>query len=142
MAFPEPLSVSVVSEGIRYIRLERLLELKLASGMTGSGRQKDIGDVVALIQTLNLPRDLADRLSEYVRPTYRELWKQARQRYVRLGRKTPTTAADLERMQADGITVEPAITSAEDHVLLVTYDPAVAEKYALHKKDELWNKES
>lgn len=57
------------------MRLETLLELKLASGMTGGvSRLKDLADVVELIKTLNLPRAIADTLNEYVRPKFLELW--------------------------------------------------------------------
>ena len=55
-------------------RLPKLVELKLASGMTNPGRLKDLGDVQELIRTLGLRRELADDLDPYVREKYRELW--------------------------------------------------------------------
>jgi hypothetical protein len=52
-----------------------LVELKLASGMTGGlHRLKDITDVIALIETLKLPHDFAERLNPYVRDRYLEIW--------------------------------------------------------------------
>jgi hypothetical protein len=76
VSFPDPAQASFESAGVKYINLEPLIELKLASGMTGAGRQKDLGDVVALIKELKLPPGFAERLNEYVRPTYSDLWQQ------------------------------------------------------------------
>ena len=62
VAFPEPDDVGVVIDGIRFLSLPKLVELKLASGMTGGlHRMKDFADVIALIQTLHLSADFADR---------------------------------------------------------------------------------
>jgi hypothetical protein len=36
VAFPDPAKVGVEIDGIRYLRLSSLIELKLASGMTGA----------------------------------------------------------------------------------------------------------
>jgi len=77
VAFPDPAQTAFEHEGIRFIRLEPLIELKLASGMTGAGRQKDLADVVALIKALHLPEAFAERLNAFVRPTYADLWRQA-----------------------------------------------------------------
>lgn len=45
VAFPDPSTASVEIDGIRFLSLERLIELKLASGMTNAGRIKDLADV-------------------------------------------------------------------------------------------------
>ena len=75
VAFPDPAQTSVVIEGIRYLGLASLVELKLASGMTGGvARLKDFSDVVSLIQTRQLPLEFAGQLSGYVRAKYEELW--------------------------------------------------------------------
>jgi hypothetical protein len=75
VAFPDPSTVSVDLDGINYLRLETLVELKLASGMTGgAGRLKDLGDVVELMKILDLPADFAEQLNPYVRDRYVELW--------------------------------------------------------------------
>ncbi len=66
VAFPDPLAVSVEIDGIRFLRLETLIDLKLASGMTGGvNRLKDLADVVELIKAIKLPEDFGQRLSEY-----------------------------------------------------------------------------
>lgn len=77
IAFPDPAPVSFEHDGIRYLHLEPLIELKLASGMTAPARQKDLADVIALITTLNLPQNFSTRLNDFVRPTFEDLWKQA-----------------------------------------------------------------
>lgn len=75
VGFPDPAKVCVEIDGIRYIGLPTLLELKLASGLTGGvARLKDFADAVALIQTLHLPLDFTAQLDPYVRPKYEELW--------------------------------------------------------------------
>lgn len=75
VAFPDPDAVAVDIDGIRYLGLPTLVELKLASGMTGGvGRLKDLADVVELIRTLHLPEDFSDQLNPYVREKFNELW--------------------------------------------------------------------
>jgi hypothetical protein len=75
VAFPDPSTASVDIDGIHYLGLPQLVELKLASGLTGGvARLKDFADVVALIQTLALPKDFGTNLNSYVRPKYEELW--------------------------------------------------------------------
>ena len=55
VTFPNPSDVSVEIDGARYLTLSAILELKLASGLTGGvARMKDFIDVVTLIQNLNL----------------------------------------------------------------------------------------
>jgi hypothetical protein len=77
IAFPDPSAVSFVAEGIHYIQLPQLVELKLASGMTGAGRLKDLADVQELIKVSDLPIEFADRLDPSVRDTFKELWDGA-----------------------------------------------------------------
>ena len=58
------------------IGLPTLVELKLASGLTGGlHRMKDIADVIALIKALSLTREFGQQVNEYVRPKYYELWE-------------------------------------------------------------------
>ncbi len=79
VAFPEPMDASIAIEGVHFLSLPRLVELKLASGMTGGiSRMKDLTDVVELIKTRGLPESLADELNPYVRDKYRELWRGLR----------------------------------------------------------------
>ena len=72
---PEPASVAVEIDGIRYVGLPALVELKLASGISAAHRMKDLGDVQELIRVLSLPRTLSDQLNPYVRSKYLELWE-------------------------------------------------------------------
>ena len=76
VAFPDPAQTGVEIDGIRYLALASLIELKLASGMTGGvARMKDLADVVSLIETLHLPLDFAQQFNPYVRAKYEELWR-------------------------------------------------------------------
>lgn len=73
VAFPDPAESSTRLQDMQCLRLEKLVELKLASGMTNVLRIKDLGDVIALIQQLNLGEDFAAQLHPYVRDKYLEL---------------------------------------------------------------------
>jgi len=74
VAFPDPQTAGENIDGISYLNLPALLELKLASGMSAAHRLKDIADVQELIRVLKLPRDFVDRLNPYVRDKFIELW--------------------------------------------------------------------
>src|SRR6476661_1368487 len=54
VVFPSPETVTVEIEGIKTISLEKLIELKLASGMTAADRLKDLADVQELIKLKGL----------------------------------------------------------------------------------------
>lgn len=75
VAFPDPATASYDLDEIRLLDLDRLIEMKLASGLTNPLRLKDIADVQELIRVLKLPAGLADRLDPSVRDKYRELWQ-------------------------------------------------------------------
>jgi hypothetical protein len=74
VAFPDPHGASVAIDGIPCLELAKLVELKLASGMTNPGRLKDLADVQELIRTLDLPADFSTRLDPFVSEKYKELW--------------------------------------------------------------------
>lgn len=57
--------------GIRVIALDRLVELKLASGSSAPHRLRDLVDVRDVIGRLGLPQDPADHLNPSVREKYR-----------------------------------------------------------------------
>ncbi|MFL5244772.1 MAG: nucleotidyltransferase family protein [Gemmataceae bacterium] len=78
VAFPDPETASVDIDGIRFLSLPALIELKLASGMTNPGRLKDLGDVQEMIRALSLPEEMADRLNPFVRDKFKELWAAVR----------------------------------------------------------------
>lgn len=73
VAFQNPADVAVEIDGIRYVRLATLFELKLASGMTNPGRVRDLGDVQELIRTKKLTDAFADQLHPYVREQFHQL---------------------------------------------------------------------
>ena len=74
VAFPDPKSFDLEIDGVRFVNLETLIELKLASGMSNAGRIKDLGDVQELIRTLDLPAEFGDKLNLYVQQAFAELW--------------------------------------------------------------------
>jgi hypothetical protein len=71
--FPTPPEDTIVIDGIRTVTLEKLIELKIASGTTGLARRKDLADVQELIRVLALEAALADSLDPSVRDVYLEL---------------------------------------------------------------------
>ena len=77
VAFPDPRDVTTEIAGLRCLSLEKLVELKLASGMTNPDRMKDIADVYELIKLLRLDSDFSQRLNDYVRPKFLELCETA-----------------------------------------------------------------
>lgn len=155
VAFPDPEAVGVELDGVRYLNLPTLVELKIASGMTNSQRIKDLADVQELIKLLDLPLEFEDQLQLYVRAKYRELWRSAKpapKRYLRLWRapsfaaeaatlekmaaSLEEAAATLRAMLADGVTLEPRGGAVENGVHLATTDPDVARKYDMHEESE------
>ncbi len=75
VAFPVPTEARLQREGVWLITLDKLIELKLASGLSAPHRLKDLADVQELIARLNLPLDLAEDLDASVRDEYRRLWQ-------------------------------------------------------------------
>lgn len=75
VAFPDPAVAAETKHGIRFLSLPKLIELKLASGMTNPGRLRDLADVQELIRTLKLPRDFDLQLNEFVRTKFRDLYQ-------------------------------------------------------------------
>ena len=73
VSMPEPKEASVEIDGINFVNLEKLIELKLASGISAPHRLKDLADVQELIKIRRLDADFAARLDPYVRPRYLEL---------------------------------------------------------------------
>ena len=60
-------------EGIRILELPRLVELKLASGMTAPDRLRDLADVQELIRAEKLDEAFARKLDPSVREKFVEL---------------------------------------------------------------------
>jgi hypothetical protein len=77
VSFPNPAEARFQNEGLWLITLEKLIELKLASGLTAPHRLRDISDVQELIVCLKLPSDFEVKLDSSVRAEYRRLWGNA-----------------------------------------------------------------
>ena len=73
VSMPEPASASTEIDGVRFVTLEKLIELKLASGMTAPDRLKDLADVQELMKIRVLQEDFSERLAPYVRNKFIEL---------------------------------------------------------------------
>jgi hypothetical protein len=72
VVFPHPSEGRRIGE-VNFPTLEKLIELKLASGMTAPDRLKDLADVQELIKIRALTSDFAEKLDPYVRNKYWEL---------------------------------------------------------------------
>lgn len=161
VAFPDPSNVAEEDDSIRFLNLSTLVELKIASGMTGQDRMRDLVDVQELIRILSLPESFSEQLSPYVQGKYEELWQSVRsssRRYLTLWRnkfltidarnfdevidKLESAVELLKQMRADGVVVDPQGGTADDYIHLVTTDPDVAKKYNMHDEREFWGEES
>ncbi|HEX8567262.1 MAG TPA: nucleotidyl transferase AbiEii/AbiGii toxin family protein [Pyrinomonadaceae bacterium] len=71
--FPAPNDAAIEIDGIKTLSLEKLIELKLASGMTAPDRLKDLADVQELIKIKNLNAGFAENLNPFVREKFLEL---------------------------------------------------------------------
>jgi len=78
VVFPIPAEASIDVEGRRVIALPKLIELKLASGLSARHRLRDLADVQDLITALALPRDLGEMLDPSVRDEYHRMWDESR----------------------------------------------------------------
>lgn len=75
VVFPNPSESETEIDGIKTLSLEKLIELKLASGMTAPHRLKDLADVQEVIKIKDLTADFADKLNPFVREKFLELQK-------------------------------------------------------------------
>jgi hypothetical protein len=155
IAFPEPSQVFEIRDGIKVLNLQTLVTLKLASGMSGLGRSKDLSDVEELIKTLHLRADFANSLHPEVQVKFLEIWQRlhgSAHRYVLYWKNEQLAehsegadesaakldaAEKLARMLADGVTIDQA-GSTDDHTLLVTNDIRIAEKYGFQDESEFF----
>jgi len=76
VAFPDP-ATAVEGARVRLLPLPRLIELKLASGMSAPHRLRDLADVLEVIRLQHLPEDFTAQLDPFVRDKFRELWQAA-----------------------------------------------------------------
>ena len=77
VAFPDPAAVAVRGERVSLLPLPKLVELKLASGMSAPDRLRDLADVIELVRILQLPEETAADLHPFVREKYLEMWRAA-----------------------------------------------------------------
>ncbi len=73
VSFPDPKESYEVIDGLKTISLEKLIELKLASGMTAPHRLKDLADVQEMIRIKGLTADFANHLDVSVQEKFLEL---------------------------------------------------------------------
>lgn len=77
VAFPDPAQVGVNRDGVIYLCLPSLIELKLASGMTaGMSRLRDFADIIEWMKILKPPADFAEQLHPFVRDRFAEFWAE------------------------------------------------------------------
>jgi len=77
VSFPRPKDAALRGDRFRVVKLERLIELKLACAITAPHRFRDLDDVVQLIRKNALPRNYGEQLDPYVRQKFDELWDLA-----------------------------------------------------------------
>ncbi len=80
VTIPDPIGELNVEqrEGLSVVRLSRLIEMKIACGMSNLRRtHKDFADVVELIAARDLDGSFARFLHKSLRPTFRELVRNA-----------------------------------------------------------------
>lgn len=73
VSFPQPSEAFIEIDGVKFLTLEKLIEVKLASGITAPDRLKDLADVQELIKIRGLSAGFAQRLNAYVQDKYLEL---------------------------------------------------------------------
>jgi hypothetical protein len=79
VSIPEPSTASTEINGIQFVTVEKLVELKLASGITAPDRLRDLADIQELIKVRALKKDFAERLNPYVREKFLELLESGRE---------------------------------------------------------------
>jgi hypothetical protein len=130
--FPAPADVAVEIGGIKYVSLPAFIELKLASGLTGQNREKDLVDVSELITALRLPAAFAERLNPFVRDEFLRRWHKVDAVHTRYILDRRVAGDRMNEMLADGIVVE----GEGNESRLVTHDPALAKKYGMDDESE------
>jgi hypothetical protein len=76
--FPDPTAGTVEVDGLRVLGLARIVDLKLASGMSAPHRLRDLADVQEIIKARRLDAAFAAQLDPSVRATYLELERAVR----------------------------------------------------------------
>jgi len=76
---PDPREAAVEGTRVRLLPLAKLLELKLASGISAPHRLRDLADVLEVVRLQRLPEEFDTQLDPSVRAKFRELWQAAQQ---------------------------------------------------------------
>ena len=158
IAFPDPLSAAEVRNGVRVLGIAQLISLKIASGLTGAGRSKDLADVEELIKTLSLPESFSESVHPFSRERYLQIWRSLHatsKRYLLLwpieGSTSTVQTLDelihshsgeaglLEAMRDDGVIIDTEAATSDGYYRLVTNDPDVAGKYGMEEESEYWD---
>jgi hypothetical protein len=74
VTFPDPVAAAIEIEGARFVSLAKLIEMKLACGLSAPDRPRDFDDVIQLIRCNRLGEHLTSELHSYVHAKYRDLW--------------------------------------------------------------------
>jgi hypothetical protein len=77
IAFPDPATSREVIEAVNVLELPRLIELKLASGISATYRMRDLDDVQRLIQVLGLPYSFGGQLDSGMQDWFEAIWHGA-----------------------------------------------------------------
>jgi hypothetical protein len=80
VTFPDPSVVAIEIAGAKYVPLARLIEMKIASGLSAPYRMLDFDDAIQLIKVNQLGEHFGDQLHPYLRDKYQELWRYAQVR--------------------------------------------------------------
>jgi hypothetical protein len=83
--FPDPRENPEEIARVKTLALAKLVELKLASGMTAPDRLKDLADVQELIKVKGLTEEFAAGLDESVREKYRKVLRGVEMAKARKG---------------------------------------------------------
>jgi hypothetical protein len=78
VAFPDPASATIEVDGLRILALPRIVELKLASGLSAPHRLRDLADVQELIKVGKLDSTFAEQLDPSVRTAFLDLERAVR----------------------------------------------------------------
>lgn len=78
VAFPDPATAAIEADGLRILALPRIIELKLASGLSAPHRLRDLADVQELIKARQLDATFAAQLDPSVRAGFLDLERAVR----------------------------------------------------------------
>jgi hypothetical protein len=134
VAFPDPADVATEIGGIKYVSLPKFIELKIASGMSGENREKDLIDVGELVRAIQLPQTLVDDLNPFVRDQYLAIWRKVNAKPTRFVLDRGVAGERLDEMLSVGVLLEGA--ADDPKARLITTDPAIAKKYGMDDERE------